>query len=127
VAVQEVAHLSQNQVNKIKKLVKNMPFILLIIDLIWWVLSLFDIWVLDLWWIGEIASHSLLFTIFMGFYAYIHRYCIYSWIAIITLALVNILNICHYFLNFGYYQMYLGIVLLSGILLYSIKWKSYEN
>ena len=122
-----VAHQNQSQVKKSKELIKDLPFILLVIDLIWWVFSLFDIWILSNWWIGEIVSHSLVFTLFMAFYAYVHKYCIYSWIAIITLALLNFLNIIHFFVNLGYYQMYLGIILLSGILLYLIKWKSYKK
>src|SRR3972149_4511466 len=109
-AVQELRN--QRLMNKIKKQIKDVPFILLALDLIWWVLGLFKINILDYWWVGEIASHNLLFTFFIAFYGYIHRYCFYSWICIGSLALLNVLNITHYFCNFSYYQFYAGLIIL---------------
>ena len=126
-AVEAEALQNQNQVHKLKDRIKDIPFILLSLDLIWWVLSLLDIWVLDNWWVSEISSHSLLFVAFMAFYAYVHRYCIYSWIAIVSLGLINLLNIIHFFVTLGYYQMYSGIILTTGILFYVIKWKKSKH
>lgn len=104
--------------------IKDLPFLLLFIDLVWWVLSLFEIYILQNWWIGELLSHSVAFVLFMAFYAYIHRYCLYSWICIISLGLLNITNIFHYFINFEYIQVYAGLIILSGLIFALIRWKN---
>lgn len=103
--------------------IKDLPFLLLITDFIWWILSLFEINILQYWWIGELLSHSLAFVAFMAFYAYVHKYCLYSWSCIAGIGLINILNLTHYFFNFGYIQLYAGLVLLTTISFAIIKWK----
>jgi len=107
----------------IKLAIRELPFILLLIDLIWWVLSFWDIWISEFWFVGEIFSHSLAFTGFMAFYAYIHKYCLYSWICIIGLAFLNLVNIAHYFLSLKYIEAYAGIIILTSLIFSIIKWK----
>lgn len=111
------------QVSKIKNYIKDLPFILLLIDAIWWVLSLYDIYISDYWWVGELFSHSLTFTIVLSFYAYLHRYCLYSWVCIIGLGLLNILNILYFFVSFNYYSWYAGLIILPCLIFSIIKWK----
>lgn len=112
------------QVKRIYKAgIKDLPFVLLALDLVWWVLGLFGIYILDNWWIGEIASHSVAFILFMAFYAYAHKYCLYSWVCIVGLGLLNITNILHYFVNFDYVQLYAGLILILSISFALIKWK----
>lgn len=109
--------------SQIKPRIKDIPFILLFLDLISWVLSLFDIYLLDYWIVTEIASHSLLNVAFMAFYAYVHRYCLYSWVCIVGLGMLNVLNITNYFFNFGYVQLYAGLIIITSLTFAVIKWK----
>lgn len=104
--------------------IKDLPFLLLLIDFVWWVLGLFNINILNHWWIGEIFSHSLSFVFFMGFYALIHRYCLYSWACIVGLGLLNLLNLTHYLFNFAYIQIYAGLILITSLTFAVIKWKN---
>lgn len=103
--------------------VKDLPFILLFIDLIWWILSLFGLYTIDFWWITEITSHSLAFVAFMAFYAHVHKYCLYSWVCIIGLGLVNILNLIHYFAIFDYIIFYAGLIIITSLSFAVIKWR----
>ena len=103
--------------------IKDLPFALLSLDLIWWILSLFNVNVLSHWWISEIMSHSLAFVLFMAFYAYVHKYCLYSWVCIIGLGFLNLLNILHYFVNFTYIQAYAGFIILTALIFAIIRWK----
>jgi hypothetical protein len=123
--VGEVEIQNINQVQKAFKAgVKDIPFILLAVDLIWWILGFFKINILDYWWIGEIFSHSLAFVAFMAFYAYLHRFCLYSWVCIIGLGLINILNLFHYFVNLNYIEVYSAIILITSLTFALIKWKT---
>lgn len=106
--------------------IKDLPFLLLLIDLVWWLLSFTGITILEYWWIGEIASHSVAVVLFMAFYAYVHKYCMYSWVCIVGLGLLNITNIMHYFVNFDYVQLYAGLIIITSLSFAIIKWrKSY--
>jgi len=110
-------------VSILKKYIKDLPFILLLIDGIWWVLSFYNIWITDYWWIGEIASHSLSFVLFMAFYAYIHKYCLYSWVCIIGLGLLNLTNISSFFVPLVYHNLYAGLIIVTCLIFAIIKWK----
>ena len=115
-------------IKKLKVGIKDVPFVLLFIDLVSWILSLWNIYLFDYWIVSELASHSILTVFFMGFYAYIHRYCAYSLVCIIGLALINVLNIIHYVFDFAYYQWYVGIVLIVTFTFALIKWnQSYSK
>lgn len=103
--------------------IKDLPFLLLVIDLIWWVLSLFGIWSFDYWYVLELTSHSLVFVLYMAFYALVHRYCLYSWACIIGLGLINILNTLHFFCSFEYIKIYVGIIISTCLTFALIKWK----
>lgn len=107
----------------LKRLVKDLPFVLLALDSVWWGLSFYGVYSSDYWVVQEIASHSITFTLVMAFYAYLHRYCLYSWVCIVGLGLLNLVNIAHYFLNFEYYRFYAGLILLPCLTFALIKWK----
>ena len=96
-----------------RKRIKDLPFILLSIDIIWWVLSFWGIYSHDYWVVLEFFSHSLSFCFFMAFYAYVHRYCYYSWACIIGLALLNLVNIFYYFIPIDYFRLYIGVILIT--------------
>lgn len=103
--------------------IKDLPFALLLVDCIWWILTLFNIYQGDYWFVLEIMSHSLAFVFFMSFYAYVHKYCLYSWACIAGLGLLNVLNILHYFVNFTYIQAYAGFIILTALIFAIIRWK----
>lgn len=117
---------SRQRMNSLKHYIKDLPFALLLLDGIWWVLSLFGIYVSEYWIVAEIASHSISFTLVMAFYAYLHRYCLYSWVCIIGLGLLNLLNIVYYFTNFSYYNWYAGLVIFPCLIFAGIKWKKHS-
>jgi len=114
---------SQKMNKKIKVGIRNLPFFILLLDLVWWMLSFFGIYLSDYWFIGEITSHSLAFVLFMAYYAYVHRFCLYSWIAIIGIGLLNLLNIVYFFLPLEYIQVYVGIIIIISLILSILKWK----
>lgn len=103
--------------------IKDLPFALLLTDLVWWILSLFNVYSFDYWFVLEIMSHSLAFALFMAFYAYVHKYCLYSWVCIIGLGFLNLLNILHYFVNFTYIQAYAGFIITTALIFAIIRWK----
>ena len=103
--------------------IKDLPFLLLVIDLIWYVLSYFNLYSSQYWWIPELTGHSLAFVLFMAFYAYVHKYCLYSWVCIAGLGLLNLLNLLHYFVNFEYHILYAGGIIIPCIIFAIIKWK----
>lgn len=104
--------------------IKDLPFLLLVNDMIWWGLSLFGIYISDYWWWSELTGHSIAFVLFMGFYAIIFRYCLYSWACIVGLGLINVLNLTHYFFNFVYIEIYAGLILMTSLTFAVIKWKN---
>jgi hypothetical protein len=119
----EQAHQSLNRLHKLKEFVKFLPFILLFVDLIWWVLSFWGVYITNYWIIGELFSHSLTFTLVMAFYSYVHKHCLYTWVCIIGLGLLNLLNIIYFFVNFEYYNWYAGLIILPCLIFSFIKWK----
>lgn len=118
--------MSESIIKKLKIGIKDVPFALLLIDFVSWLFSLWNVYLFDYWIVAEIASHSLLTVFFMGFYAYVHRFCLYSWVCIAGLALINILNLFHYFFEFQYYQTYIGIIVITSLTFALIKWKQYS-
>lgn len=70
--------------------------------------------------LSEISGFSIPVIAFMAFYAYVHRYCPYSWVCIIGLGLLNVLNLAHYFCNFDYIQWYAGLIILPCVIFYYI-------
>jgi len=92
------------------------------VDGISFLLSVFDFYFYDYWWIGELTGHNILSVIYMLFYAYYNRLCNYTVICIISLGILNILNIAHYFLDLSYYLVYAGIIIFTGIIFALIKW-----
>lgn len=110
----------------IKVGIKDLPFFLLLINLGWLFLAQFNIYSFDHWWILELTSHSLSFVGFMAFYAYLHRYCIYSWVCIGGLGMLNLVNLMHYFLNFNYLSIYMAVILITS-LIFAIIFKIKKN
>lgn len=109
--------------NTYKVGIKDLPFALLVIDFIWWILSLFKVNLLDHWWIPEITGHSLFFVFHAVYYAIRHKHCLYTWVCLGGLGLLNVLNVLHFFVNFEYIQSYAGIIITTSIIFSLIKWK----
>lgn len=65
----------------------------------------------------------ILIVIFMLFHAYLHRYCLYSWVCIAALGLLGLWNLIEFFISLGYHQIYAGVIILSGLIFALIKWK----
>jgi hypothetical protein len=105
---------------RIKHLIKDLPFVMMIANLIGWLFS-FTQWFEDFNWFNtQLFGTSLFAVLFMAFHAYVHRYCLYSWIAIIGLGLLNVVNIFYYFFDFPYKQIYIGIILLSSLVMFFV-------
>ncbi len=109
----------QRKVNKYRHLIKDIPFIMLFANFLSWVFVDSDTF---LYFHSQLFGSSLIVPIYMGFYAYLHRYCLYSWICIIGLGLLNVLNLSYYFFIFDYYHIYAGIILTTTLTLATIKW-----
>lgn len=72
----------------------------------------------------EFTSFSIFTTVFMACYAYLHNYCLYSWVCIVALFLLSICNMLHYFYNFDYLNTYIGLIIIPCIIfaaIYRIK------
>ena len=102
----------------LKSLIKDLPFVMMIANLIGWLFS-FTPWFEHYnWFNSQLFGTSLFAVLFMAFHAYLHRYCLYSWIAIIGLGLLNIVNIAYYFFDFPYKQIYIGVIILSSLVMF---------
>lgn len=108
---------------KAKQLIKHIPFIMLLINGISFILAIFDIYLYDYWITTEISSHSLLTVLYMAFFAYLHRCCTYTLICISSLGALNVLNILYFLLPLSYYNVYAGLIIFTGIIFALIKWK----
>ncbi len=111
-----------------KQLIKTTPFIILLVNgilIICAQVKEFE-WIYFL--VPQISGHGVLIVIHTLFYARIHRYCLYSFVAIYSLLALNILNVIYFFVNLDYYKMYSSIIVFGGILLSLIfilkKWKN---
>ena len=105
--------------------IKDIPFLILSINALLLILSLFWKWDWLYWLMPQISGHGLLLIGYMAFYAYVHRYCLYSWICIAGLGLLNVLNIAYYFLIFGYYQFYAGVIIFTCLTFAIVKWRQF--
>src|SRR3990167_8117928 len=108
--------------NRIKPFIKHIPFIILSVNGILILLSFkyqFD-WMY--WLIPQISGHGILTVIFMLFYAYTHRFCLYSFACILGLGFLNILNLVHFFISFPYYNAYASIIIFAALTFALIKW-----
>jgi hypothetical protein len=109
---------------ELKPLIIHLPFVILLINGISFIFSLFNKYFIDYWWVLEFSSHGLLTVFYMLFYAYYNRLCSYTIICIATLGVINVLNIAHYFLDLEYHKIYVGILIITGIIFSKIKWKT---
>lgn len=130
--------------NKLKEAVKDMPFFLLGLNGICILILSFaepidytapiDVqnaqyvkhmndydWMYSL--VYEFSAFSIPTVLFMAFYAYLHRYCLYSWVCIIGLGLLNVLNIAYFFFNFNYHTIYAMGIIIPCLTLAAIKWR----
>lgn len=105
--------------------IKDLPFTLLAIDLVWWVLSFFGLYSSDFWWMAEVTGHSLAFEFYAGYYAIRHKQCLYTWVCIAGLALLNFLNLVHYFFDLAYIQAYAGMIIITSLAFAIIKWRQH--
>jgi hypothetical protein len=117
-----VIQLNHQKVSKLKSFIKHIPFIILLVNGILILLaSKYDFdWMY--WIVPQISGHGILTVIFMLFYAHTHRFCLYSWVCIVGLGLLNVLNILYFFSNFEYYQIYSGIIVFTALTFAVIKW-----
>lgn len=81
--------------------------------------------------VAQITGHGILTGLFMYFYAYIHRFCLYSKVSIIGLIALNIYNIVHNAFELTNYYIYASIIVFITIILSLIfiirEWKSLKN
>jgi hypothetical protein len=108
---------------RLKTVIRDIPFIILFLN--GFLLIYTQFWQHDwvYWLMPQLSGHGLLLVLFMAFYAYVHRYCLYSWVCIGGLGMLNILNIIYFFVSFNYYQLYAGFIILPCIIFTIIKWK----
>ena len=106
---------------RLKVYIRDIPFIILLVNGISFVFAMSGIYFTDYWFIHEITGHNLLTVIYMGFFSYMHKACNYTIVSLVTMLLLNLLNIIYFFYTFEYYNVYAGIVIFSGIVLASIK------
>lgn len=81
---------------------------------------------LSIYFLNQITGHTLLGLAFMYFYAHIHRFCAFSKIAIVGMALLNIYNIIYGVFNLENYYIYAQIIIIISLLIsltYLIKRK----
>lgn len=106
---------------RLKEIIMLIPFVMLLADGI--ALFLYDepyYQTLSLYFLNQITGHTILGLIFMYFYAYIHRFCLYSKISIIGMAFLNLYNICFSVFGLSDYFTYAQILILTAIVLSSI-------
>jgi hypothetical protein len=114
-------------VNTLRKIARYIPFIILLVNGISFAFAQYGIYFHNIWWIGQITGHGILTSLYMAFFAFLHRHCIYTLVSILALITLNVLNIAHYFISFDYYYLYSGIIIYSGIILAIIKWKQAKD
>jgi hypothetical protein len=91
---------------KVIRSVRFIPFIMFGIDFIELLLFHLEIYPSIYQIMGEISGHSLMTTFYMAVYTYLHRACAYTWAVLISLALLNILNLITEFIELEYYSTY---------------------
>jgi hypothetical protein len=97
-----------------KNAIRNIPFIILMVYGICLFYHESDWYKNNYFIISQIFGSSLIVCGYMFFYAYVHRYCLYSWICIICLAVLNILNLFYSLIPISYYQIYSNIIIFTG-------------
>jgi hypothetical protein len=106
---------------KYNNTIMAIPFVMLIMDglsLFLYKYPFYD--QLNLYFLNQITGHTLLALGFMLFYAVMHRFCMYSKVAIIGMAALNLYNIAYSVFRLHNYFMYAQIIILISILLSSI-------
>ena len=68
----------------------------------------------------QISGHGLLVVFYAGYFARVHRFCIYTWICLGALAALNVLNILYYWLQFSYYELYVCLLVYPILIMYGI-------
>lgn len=116
------ADCQSQRMKSLRNNIKDIPFIILAINGIGWVLNQFDIYQSYYFYMSQITGHGLLTCLFMGFYSYVHRFCLYSKICIVSLFLLNILNLIYNTLPLNYYNVYSFIIIFTGLVFGIIKY-----
>ena len=114
-----VAHVLRKV--KIKELIMITPYVMLVIDGVslmiyhkeWWGNAL-------IWYLSQIAGHSILVCVGMLYFAVLNRFCLYSKISIVALLLLNTYNIIYDLFSLTNYFVYALILILTGIILSTI-------
>lgn len=108
--------------NKLKEFIKDIPFIILLVNGICLLYHESDWYSKYYFIISQFSSNCILTTFFMLFYAYVHRYCLYSWVCIISIGLLNIFNLTYYFIPLDYYRIYASIIITTGLIFGFIRY-----
>lgn len=107
---------------RFKELVKDIPFIILLVNGICLLLHESN-WYSEYYFIiSQISGSTILTTVYMLFYAFVHRFCLYSKVCIISLGLTNIFNLSYSFISLDYYHMYAGIITTTGLIFGFIRY-----
>lgn len=107
---------------KFSELIKDIPFIILLVNGI----CLFyheSEWYSEYYFlISQISGSTILTTVYMLFYAFVHRFCLYSKVCIISLGVMNIFNLTYYFISLDYYHVYAYIIITTGLIFGFIRY-----
>lgn len=101
----------------IKIIVKAIPPLLLAGDAVALLFSLTTISKELLWFHSEMGGHSILTIIYIAYFSYRFKVCLYTWASISALLCLNILNLIYFFLPLDYYKLYAGIIITAGMLM----------
>jgi hypothetical protein len=118
----EVVDYQSQRMKNLKNSIKDIPFVMLLINGIGWVLNQFDIYQSYYFYMSQISGHGILTCIFMGFYSYVHRFCLYSKICIGALITLNILNLFYNLLPLSYYNVYSFVIIFTGVIIGFIRY-----
>lgn len=115
--VAEVGHINPHKMRQIKNVIKVIPPFILFGDGIAFLFYILGIFPTFLDFHREIFGHSILTVLYMAYFSYRFKVCLYTWASVVALMLLNILNIIYFFLTLEYYIIYAGIIIFSGSLM----------
>lgn len=105
-----------------KRFIIYIPFLMLLGDGMSFLMYHTEIYDDYLFLHSEVFGHSLLPVIFMLYFAKRLKYCAFSVVAIISLGVLNTLNLLYFFVDLLYYELYVGLIIFVGITFAVISW-----
>lgn len=105
---------------KIKPFIRDIPFVILLMNGILVFAAMLEAgpWIYFL--MPQLSGHGLIVLFYAGYFAKLHRFCIYTWICLGALAALNVLNILYYWLQFSYYELYVCLLVYPILIMYVI-------